>query len=100
MHFNYSYGERWNLKPGTVVWLLKGMPARVVLMTILAGFISILVSKNYRVHQYLYRTYVLILWIWRWIVTSEHTIDLLNIPIYQQMARIVYVDRCMVKWRE
>ena len=29
---------------------------------------------------------------------SEHTIDLLNIPIYQQMARILYVDRCMVKW--
>ena len=29
---------------------------------------------------------------------SEHTIDLLSIPIYQQMARIVYVDRCMVKW--
>lgn len=29
---------------------------------------------------------------------SKHTIDLLSIPIYQQMARIVYVDRCMVKW--
>lgn len=29
---------------------------------------------------------------------NEHTINLLSIPIYQQMARIVYVDRCMVKW--
>ena len=29
---------------------------------------------------------------------NEHTIDLLSIPIYQQMIRIVYVDRCMVKW--
>ncbi|SFM26625.1 hypothetical protein SAMN04490355_10638 [Pelosinus propionicus DSM 13327] len=29
---------------------------------------------------------------------SEYTIDLLSIPIYQQMARIVYFDRCMVKW--
>ena len=29
---------------------------------------------------------------------SKHTIDLLSIPIYQQMTRIVYVDRCMVKW--
>ncbi len=29
---------------------------------------------------------------------SEHTIDLLSIPIYQQMARIFYVDRCMIKW--
>ncbi|HML35594.1 hypothetical protein [Sporomusa sphaeroides] len=29
---------------------------------------------------------------------SKHTIDLLSIPIYQQMARMVYVDRCMVKW--
>lgn len=29
---------------------------------------------------------------------SEHTIDLLGIPIYQQMARIVYFDRCMIKW--
>ncbi len=29
---------------------------------------------------------------------SEHTIDLLSIPIYQQMIRIFYVDRCMVKW--
>lgn len=29
---------------------------------------------------------------------SEHTIDLLSIPIYQQMARTLYVDRCMVKW--
>ncbi len=29
---------------------------------------------------------------------SEHTVDLLSIPIYQQMARIAYVDRCMVKW--
>jgi len=29
---------------------------------------------------------------------SEHTIDLLGIPIYKQMIRIFYVDRCMVKW--
>lgn len=29
---------------------------------------------------------------------SEHTIDLLEIPIYQQMIRVLYVDRCMVKW--
>ena len=27
---------------------------------------------------------------------SEPTIDLLSIPIYQQMAQIVYFDRCMV----
>ncbi len=32
------------------------------------------------------------------IVMGEHTIDLLRIPIYQQMVRVVYVDRCMVKW--
>ncbi|QDR81302.1 hypothetical protein SPTER_26790 [Sporomusa termitida] len=31
-------------------------------------------------------------------MVSEHTINLLSIPIYQQMARIFYVDRCMVKW--
>ena len=29
---------------------------------------------------------------------ERHTIDLLSIPIYQQMARVIYVDRCMVKW--
>jgi len=29
---------------------------------------------------------------------SEHTIDLLSILIYQQMDRVVYCDRCMVKW--
>jgi hypothetical protein len=29
---------------------------------------------------------------------NEHTINLLSIPFYQQMARVVYVDRCMVKW--
>lgn len=29
---------------------------------------------------------------------SEHTIDLLSIPIYRQMIRIFYVDRSMVKW--
>ena len=29
---------------------------------------------------------------------SEHTIDLLSIPIYQQMTRAIYFDRCMVKW--
>ena len=29
---------------------------------------------------------------------SEHTIDLLSIPIYQQMIRVAYFDRCMVKW--
>ena len=29
---------------------------------------------------------------------SEPTIDLLSIPIYQQMVQIVYFDRCMVKW--
>ena len=29
---------------------------------------------------------------------SEPTIDLLSIPIYQQMAQIVYFDRCMIKW--
>ena len=28
---------------------------------------------------------------------NEHTIDLLSIPIYQQMVQIVYCDRCMVK---
>lgn len=67
-------------------------------MTILVGFISIQVGINYHVHRHLHRTYVLVLCEWRWIVMSEHTIDLLSIPIYQQMARIVYVDRCMVKW--
>ena len=29
---------------------------------------------------------------------SEHTIDLSSIPIYQQMDRVIYFDRCMVKW--
>lgn len=29
---------------------------------------------------------------------SEHTIDLLSIPIYQQMSRVFYIDRCMIKW--
>ena len=29
---------------------------------------------------------------------SEPTIDLLSIPVYQQMAQIFYFDRCMVKW--
>ncbi|EIW19772.1 hypothetical protein SAMN04515679_3078 [Pelosinus fermentans] len=29
---------------------------------------------------------------------SEHTIDLLSISIYQRMIRIVYIDRCMIKW--
>ncbi|EGO63778.1 hypothetical protein [Acetonema longum] len=29
---------------------------------------------------------------------KEYTIDLLSLPIYQQMIRIFYVDRCMVKW--
>ena len=29
---------------------------------------------------------------------KEHTVDLLSIPFYQQMARVLYVDRCMVKW--
>ena len=29
---------------------------------------------------------------------SEPTIDLLSIPIYQQMARVIYFDRGMVKW--
>ncbi|MEG6586302.1 hypothetical protein [Dendrosporobacter sp. 1207_IL3150] len=29
---------------------------------------------------------------------SEHTIDLLSIPVFQQMIRVVYVDRCMIKW--
>ena len=29
---------------------------------------------------------------------ERHTIDLLSIPIYQQMARVIYVVRCMVKW--
>ena len=29
---------------------------------------------------------------------SEPTIDLRSIPIYQQMAQVIYIDRCMVKW--
>ena len=29
---------------------------------------------------------------------NEPTIDLLSIPIYQQMAQVVYIDRCMIKW--
>ena len=29
---------------------------------------------------------------------SEHTIDLLSIPIYHKMTRVFYFDRCMVKW--
>jgi hypothetical protein len=29
---------------------------------------------------------------------SEPTIDLLSIPVYQQMDQVAYFDRCMVKW--
>ncbi|XEQ97797.1 hypothetical protein SPX_26610 [Sporomusa paucivorans] len=29
---------------------------------------------------------------------SEHTIDLLSIPIYQKVIRMFYVDQCRVKW--
>ena len=29
---------------------------------------------------------------------SGPTIDLLSIPIYQQMVQLIYSDRCMVKW--
>ena len=29
---------------------------------------------------------------------STQTQYSLSIPIYQQMARVIYVDRCMVKW--
>ena len=32
------------------------------------------------------------------IVMNKHTIDLLSIPVFQQMVRVVYIDRCMVKW--
>ena len=31
-------------------------------------------------------------------VMNEHTIDLLSIPVYQQMVQVVYFDRCMVNW--
>ena len=29
---------------------------------------------------------------------QEHTVDLLTIPFYQQMAQVFYVDRGMMKW--
>ena len=29
---------------------------------------------------------------------QEHTVDLMAIPFYQQMARVFYVDRGMMKW--
>ena len=29
---------------------------------------------------------------------QEHTVDLMTIPFYQQMAQVFYVDRAMMKW--
>ena len=29
---------------------------------------------------------------------KKHTVDLSTIPFYREMAQVLYVDRCMVKW--
>ena len=29
---------------------------------------------------------------------QEHTVDLMTIPFYRQMAQVIYVDRGMMKW--
>ena len=44
------------------------------------------------------RTNVLLLLSQEVIIMQEHTVDLLTIPFYQQMAQVFYVDRGMMKW--
>ena len=44
------------------------------------------------------RTNVLLLLSQEVIIMQEHTVDLMTIPFYQQMAQVFYVDRGMVKW--
>ena len=29
---------------------------------------------------------------------QEHTVDLMTLPCFQQMAQVIYVDRGMMKW--
>ena len=75
-------------------------PTMVVLKTIIVGFF--ILQSNMQIKsstRNIYtETFVLIIYLKRWIMMSNNTIDLLNIPIYQQMKRVVYIDRCMVKW--
>ena len=45
-----------------------------------------------------HRTNVLVLLSQEVMIMQEHTVDLLTIPFYQQMAQVFYVDRGMMKW--
>ena len=45
-----------------------------------------------------HRTNVLILLSQEVMIMQEHTVDLMTIPFYQQMAQVFYVDRGMMKW--
>ena len=45
-----------------------------------------------------HRTNVLILLSQEVMIMQEHTVDLLTIPCFQQMAQVFYVDRGMMKW--
>ena len=45
-----------------------------------------------------HRTNVLVLLSQEVMIMQEHTVDLMTIPFYQQMAQVFYVDRGMMKW--
>ena len=45
-----------------------------------------------------HRTNVLVLLSQEVMIMQEHTVDLMTIPFYQQMAQVFYVDRSMMKW--
>ena len=44
------------------------------------------------------RTNVLLLLSQEVMTMQEHTVDLMTISFYQQMAQVFYVDRGMMKW--
>ena len=44
------------------------------------------------------RTNVLLLLSQEVMIMQEHTVDLMTISFYQQMAQVFYVDRGMMKW--
>ena len=45
-----------------------------------------------------HRTNILVLLSQEVMIMQEHTVDLMTIPFYQQMAQVFYVDRGMMKW--
>lgn len=74
------------------IWLLLNLDFILIVISALGAVVLGLLFLSSQ------RTDVLLLLSQEVIIMQEHTVDLMTIPFYQQMAQVFYVDRGMMKW--